>query len=75
VGNLLIEYGIPGLPTSGRDGKNWSTILERSPMDQYFEKIPCGLPTDAEPGDICVYDEKAQIGTAMRKKYGHVEIV
>ena len=75
VGSLLNEYGLKDvLPQSGRDGKNWDTILETPPLDLYFDKIPCALPTDAQPGDICVYDEHASRGSSARKKYGHVEI-
>lgn len=74
VGNLLIEYGIPNMPRSGRHGKNWDTICETPPVSQYFEKVPCDLPTDAPAWSICVYNENATLWSSARRRWWHVEM-
>lgn len=72
---LLNEYGFKALlPQAGRDGNKWDTILETPPISQYFEKVPCDLPRDAQPWDVCVYNEWATLWKWLRKTKGHVEI-
>lgn len=61
------------LPQSGRDWKNWDTILERY-ASQYFDKVPVSHPDQAPAGSVIVFNENARLGSSARKKYWHVEI-
>ncbi len=71
---MLNQFGFRKiLPQSGRDGKNWDTIIERY-ASAYFEKIPVNHPDDAPAGSILVFNENARLGTSTRREYGHVEI-
>lgn len=41
VGELLNRFGLRSvLPQSGRDGKNWDTILESARVAPFFQKVP-----------------------------------
>lgn len=60
-GSLLNQFGFRKiLPQSGRDGKNWDTIIERH-ASQYFTKIPVSHPNDAPAGSILVFNENARL--------------
>lgn len=73
-GSLLNQFGFKNiLPQSGRDGKNWDSIIENYASD-YFEKIPVNHPDDAPAGSVLVFNENATRGSSARRKYGHVEI-
>lgn len=72
MGSLLNQFGFRNiLPQSGRDGKNWDTIIERY-ASEYFTKIPVSHPNDAPAGSILVFNEGA--GRGKRNTHGHVEI-
>ena len=73
-GELLNKFWFRSiLPQSGRDGKNWDTILETH-ASKYFKKIPVNHPDSAPAGSILVFNENATKGSVARKKHGHVEI-
>lgn len=72
VGNLMNQFGFRRLlPQSGRDGKNWDTIIEKN-LSDYFTKIPVSHPDDAPPWSIIVFNEWAW--RWKRRTFGHVEI-
>lgn len=62
------------LPQTGRDGKNWDSILEKYPVNQYFNKVAVSHPDKAPAGSVLVFNEWAKRWSSARKKYGHVEI-
>jgi hypothetical protein len=53
VGTLLNKFGVE----SGRDGKNWDTILELRIQSGQFKKVPIKHPDEAGSGAILVFDE------------------
>lgn len=74
VGILLNRFGIEALPQSWRDGKNWDEILNPRVQSWQFKKIPIKHPDEAGPWAILVYNDWSELGSAMNKQYGHVEI-
>jgi hypothetical protein len=75
VGTILNNFWFSKyLPQSGRDGKNWDSILDTLVSRNVFKKVPCSHPKNALPGGVLVYNGGSPYGTEANKKYGHVEI-
>ncbi len=55
MGNILNGFGIRGLPTSGRHGREWDKFLDAR-SDQ-FVKVKVSSPDEAKPGAILAYNE------------------
>lgn len=70
VWEALDAFGIQWLPTSGRHGYMWSSIMADRPSQ--FRQINT-TPQEAPAGAIISYD-RGTGGSSARQQYGHVEI-
>jgi hypothetical protein len=73
VGRMLNAFGVKGLPSGERHGKNWNEFLDARPSQ--FTKVKINTPDEALPGGILCYDEGGGgKRSKMARRFWHVEV-